>query len=234
MYMTSISTYLKKRSSTSTPRGLSPPSIIYYDFRVSNICSLLHLSGPRKSPLLQTKAALSITTFLYLVQSARKNKSLAIVFKPRKRKARAWKDLKGRSENFVAVVKEKKKDDISQLLKEAAVTCQNDHVKRGRSLKQKSKTKDVCIPTPVWMHPMKNGLHRMQNRIRCAMWDIVVQRSRTCIEQKGKCMAVEQRLRLAQLFLTEEGEVADANDDLEDHANPEACVAEAIADVVGH
>ena len=47
-------------------------------------------------------------------------------------------------------------------------------------------------------------------------------------------MAVEQRLRLAQLFLTEEGEVADADDDLEDHANPEACVAETIADIVGH
>jgi hypothetical protein len=86
----------------------------------------------KKSSLLQTKAALSITTFLYLVQSARKNKSLAIVFKPRKRKARAGKDLKGRSENFVAVVKEKKKDDISQLLKEAAVTCQNDHVKERK------------------------------------------------------------------------------------------------------
>jgi hypothetical protein len=40
--------------------------------------------------------------------------------------------LKGRSENFVAVVKEKKKDDISQLLKEAAVTCQNDHVKERK------------------------------------------------------------------------------------------------------
>lgn len=91
----------------------------------------------------------------------------------------------------------------------------------------------MCIPTPVWMHPVKNGMHHMQNRIRCATWDIVVQRSRTCIE-KRKCMAVEQRLRLAQLFLTEEGEVADADDDLEDHANPEACVAETIADIVGH
>lgn len=83
------------------------------------------------------------------------------------------------------------------------------------------------------MHPVKNGLHRMQNRIRCAMWDIVVQRSWTCGKKK-KCVAVEQRLRLAQLFLTEEGEVADADDDLEEHANPEACVAEAVADVVGH
>ena len=82
------------------------------------------------------------------------------------------------------------------------------------------------------MHPVKNGLHRMQNRIRCAMWDIVVQRSRTCIKKRN--VAVEQRLRLAQLFLTEEGEVADADDDLEDHANPEACVAEAVADIVGH
>ena len=52
--------------------------------------------------------------------------------------------------------------------------------------------------------------------------------------QKKKCVAVEQLLRLAQLFLTEEGEVADADDDLEEHANPEACVAEAVADVVGH
>jgi len=82
-----------------------------------------------ENPLCSKPKPLSITTFLYLVQSARKNKSLAIVFKSRKRKARAGKDWKGRSENFVAVVKEKKKDDISQLLKEAAVTCQNDHVK---------------------------------------------------------------------------------------------------------
>lgn len=52
--------------------------------------------------------------------------------------------------------------------------------------------------------------------------------------QKKENRAVEERLRLAQLFLTEEGEVADADDDLEDHANPEACVAEAIADIVGH
>ena len=83
------------------------------------------------------------------------------------------------------------------------------------------------------MHPVNNGLHHMQNRIRCAMWDIVVQRSRTCIKKKENS-AAEQRLRLAQLFLTEEGEVADADDDLEDHANPEACVAEAVADIVGH
>lgn len=51
---------------------------------------------------------------------------------------------------------------------------------------------------------------------------------------KKKCVAVEQRLRLAQLFLTEESEVANADDDLEDHADPEACVAETIANIVGH
>ena len=84
------------------------------------------------------------------------------------------------------------------------------------------------------MHPVKNGLHHMQNRIRCAMWDIVVQRSKTCIEQKGKYVAFEQRLRLAELFLAEEGEVADADDDLHDHANPEACIAETVANIVGH
>ena len=41
-------------------------------------------------------------------------------------------------------------------------------------------------------------------------------------------------LGLAELLLAEEGEVADTDDDLQDHADPESWVAETLADVVGH
>lgn len=52
---------------------------------------------------------------------------------------------------------------------------------------------------------------------------------------KGKVWpSSKKRLRLAELFLTEEREVANADDDLHDHANPESGVAETLTHVVGH
>jgi hypothetical protein len=53
-------------------------------------------------------------------------------------------------------------------------------------------------------------------------------------EESEKRPAVGLRLRLAELFLAEEGEVADTDDDLEDHTDPESWVAETLANVVGH
>jgi hypothetical protein len=53
------------------------------------------------------------------------------------------------------------------------------------------------------------------------------------VHRKKKESAVEQRLWLAELFLTEEGEVAEAEDDLEEHADPESWVAQTIAHIVG-
>jgi hypothetical protein len=62
--------------------------------------------------------------------------------------------------------------------------------------------------------------------------DIIVQR-KCDVYRKRKESAVEQRLWLAELFLTEEGEVAEAEDDLEEHANPESWVAETVTHLVG-
>jgi len=46
--------------------------------------------------------------------------------------------------------------------------CQNDHLNESK-ISETIKTKSVCVPTPVLMHPVKNGLHRMQDRIQ-VMW----------------------------------------------------------------
>jgi hypothetical protein len=54
------------------------------------------------------------------------------------------------------------------------------------------------------------------------------------MSKKEKDCCFPSHLRLAELFFAEESEVADADNDLEDHTDPESRVAETFADIVGH
>lgn len=73
-------------------------------------------------------------------QTLERTKSFAIVFKPRKVKARVGEQVvKDRSENFVVDVKEMKNRMIFAVAKEAAVTCQNDHFKERKISENRKK-----------------------------------------------------------------------------------------------
>lgn len=148
MYMTSISTYpKKKRSSTSTPlEGLVLPLSSIMIVRVSNICSFgpqclysslrkWKISSPPKP-----EPALSITNFSCIFANAGENKVFAIVFKPRKWRRELEKRFWRVEVKTLLLMRKKWKTEwYSQLLKEAAITCQNDHLKERKISEDRKK-----------------------------------------------------------------------------------------------
>lgn len=146
MYMTSISTYTKKkRSSTSTPLEGSVLPLSSIMISASLICFFARISlllCEKKPSLLQNQnRSLDYKLFCVCIfVNARKNKK----FRNRVQAAGKWRReleeiLKDRSENFVVDVCRRKTECYSQLLKEAAVTCQNDHLKERKISENRKK-----------------------------------------------------------------------------------------------